>query len=128
MESVSTMYYRNNPNLIFIYCGIQGDDEDFITEYYLIYDAVKNSMDKINKFNVQQYKNMGKNWKNYVLKNNDPKGFHFAKNSRFISLPKKFVCDGYNENDLIDILIDYKNNVHFILQEKEKIDIYRGEI
>ena len=128
MESVSTMYYRNNPNLIFIYCGIQGDDEDFITEYYLIYDAVKNSMDKINKFNVQQYKNMGKNWKNYVLKNNDPKGFHFAKNSRFLKLPMNNNYEGYNHNDNIDVLIDYKNNVHFVLQEKQKIDIYRNEL
>ena len=25
-ESVSTMYYRQNPNEILIYCGIQGDD------------------------------------------------------------------------------------------------------
>ena len=67
-------------------------------------------------------------WKEYILKNNDQKGFHFAKNSRFISLPKNCICDGYKKDDLIDILIDYKNNVHFILQDKEKIDIYRGEI
>ena len=87
MESVSTMYYNNNPNLIMIYCGIQGDEEDFITEYYLIYDAQKNTMDRINKWNVQQYKSMGKNWKSYIFKKNDPKGFHFAKNSRFLKLP-----------------------------------------
>jgi anaerobic ribonucleoside-triphosphate reductase activating protein len=30
--------------------------------------------------------------------------------------------------DKIDVLIDYKNNVHFIVQDKKKIDIYRGEI
>ena len=128
MESVSTMYYKNNPNLILIYCGIQGDDEDFITEYYLIYDSIKNTMDKINKYNLTQYKSIGKNWKNYLLKNNDPKGFHFAKNSRFLKLPKNNNYDGYNNQDNIDVLIDYKNNVHFILQEKQKIDIYRNEL
>ena len=28
----------------------------------------------------------------------------------------------------IEVLIDYKNNVHYILQEKQKIDIYRNEL
>ena len=128
MESVSTMYYNNNPNLIMIYCGIQGDEEDFITEYYLIYDAQKNTMDRINKWNVQQYKSMGKNWKSYIFKKNDPKGFHFAKNSRFLRLPMNKNYEGYNYKDNIDVLIDYKNNVHFILQDKQKIDIYRNEL
>ena len=128
MESVSTMYYNNNPNLIMIYCGIQGDEEDFITEYYLIYDAQKNTMDRINKWNVQQYKSMGKNWKSYMFKKNDPKGFHFAKNSRFLRLPMNNNYEGYNYKDNIDVLIDYKNNVHFILQDKQKIDIYRNEL
>ena len=128
IESVSTMYYRNDPNLILIYCGIQGDEEDFITEYYLIYDSVKNTMDKINKFNLQQFKYLGKKWKNYTLKNSDQKGFHFAKNSRFLKLPKNNNYEGYNSNDEIEVLIDYKNNVHFIQQDKQKIDVYRNEL
>ena len=128
VESVSTMYYKQNTDKILIYSGIQGEDEEFVTDYYLIYDAKNNIMDKINKWNLNQYKRFGTNWKDYSLKKNDPKGFHFAKNSRFILLPKNCGCEGYNKNDDIDILIDYKNNVHFILQGKEKIDIYRGEI
>ena len=126
-ESVSTMYYRQNPNQILIYCGIQGEEEDFVTDYYLLYDTNNNSMDKINKWNMQQYKSMGKRWKNYNLKISDPKGFHFAKNSRFILLPKGNY-EGYNERDPIDVMIDYKNNVHYILQERQKIDVYRSEI
>ena len=128
IESVSTMYYRNDPNLILIYCGIQGDEEDFVTEYYLIYDSVKNTMDKINKFNLQQFKYLGKKWKNYTLKNSDQKGFHFAKNSRFLKLPKNNNYEGYNSYDEIEVLIDYKNNVHFIQQDKQKIDVYRNEL
>ena len=126
-ESVSTMYYRQNPNQILIYCGIQGEDEDFVTEYYLLYDTKNNSMDKINKWDLQQYKSSGNRWKNYNLKKTDPKGFHFAKNSRFLLLPKGSY-EGYNERDTIDVMIDYKNNVHYILQEKQKIDVYRSEI
>ena len=126
-ESISTMYFRQNPNEILIYCGIKGEDEDFIMEYYLLYNTKNNSMDKISKWNMQQYKSIGKKWKNYNLKNNDPKGFHFAKNTRFLSLPKGNY-EGYNERDPIDILIDYKNNVHYILQEKQKIDVYRSDI
>ena len=122
------MYYRNDPNLILIYCGIQGDEEDFVTEYYLIYDSVKNTMDKINKFNLQQFKYLGKKWKNYTLKNSDQKGFHFAKNSRFLKLPKNNNYEGYNSYDDIEVLIDYKNNVHFIQQDKQKIDVYRNEL
>ena len=126
-ESVSTLYFRQNPDQILIYCGIQGDEEDFVTEYYLLYDAKNNSMDKISKWNMQQYKNIGKRWKNYNFKKNDPKGFHFAKNTRFLLLPKGSY-EGYNDRDPIDIMIDYKNNVHYILQEKQKIDVYRSDI
>ena len=128
MESVSTMYYKNNKNLILIYCGIQGEEEDFVNEYYLIYDTINNTMDKIKNWNTQQFKYVGRNWKNYVLKKEDQKGFHFAKNSRFLTLPKDNNYEGYNSKDNIDILIDYKNNVHYILQEKQKIDIYRNEL
>ena len=128
IESVSTMYYKEDKNQILIYSGIQGEDEDFITDYYLVYDAKNNTMDKIKKWNVNQYKHLGKIWKPYFLKKNDPKGFHFAKNSRFLLLPKNYVSDGYDENDTVDILIDYKNNVHYILQDKEQIDIYRGNL
>ena len=128
IESVSTMYHKQNTNQILIYSGIQGDDEDFITEYYLLYDVKNNTMNKINKWNLKQYKYMDNSWKNYEIKSGDPKGFHFAKNSRFILMPKNCIPEGYNENDKIDILIDYKNNVHFIVQDKRKIDIYRGEI
>ena len=85
-------------------------------------------MDKINKYNLTQYKSIGKNWKNYLLKNSDPKGFHFAKNSRFLKLPMNNNYEGYNRNENIDVLIDYKNNVHFVLQEKQKIDVYRNEL
>ena len=128
VESVSTMYYKQNKSKILFYSGIQGEDEDFITEYYLIYDVRSNTMDKINKWDINQYKNFGKKWKDYKNTDNDPKGFHFAKNSRFILLPDNCIPEGYNENDIIDVLIDYKNNVHFIIQEKNRIDIYKGEI
>ena len=128
IESVSTMYYRQNQSQILIYCGIQGEEEDFVTEYYLLYDTKNNTMDKINKWSTQQFKSFGKIWKNYNLKKNDPKGFHFAKNTRFIFLPRGNSYEGYNERDLIHILIDYKNNIHYILQEKQKIDIYRSDM
>ena len=126
VESISTMYYKQNKDQILIYSGIQGDEEDFVTEYYLLYNAKDNIMEKINKWKLSQYRFFGKRWKNYNVKKNDPKGFHFAKNTRFLSLNK--TVDGYDEKDIIDVLIDYKNNVHFILQEKELIDIYRGNV
>ena len=128
IESASTMYYNQNMNKILIYSGIQGEDEEFVTDYYLIYDVKNNTIDRIRKWDIYQYKYMGQKWKDYETKNNDPKGFHFAKNSRFITIPQNCVPEGYNEDDIIDILIDYKNNVHFITQEKQQIDVYRGEI
>ena len=57
------------------------------------------------------------------MKNSDQKGFHFAKNSKFLMLPKNNNYDGYNSNENIEVLIDYKNNVHFIQQDQEKIDV-----
>ena len=128
MESVSTMYYKNDKSKILIYCGIQGEDEEFITNYYLIYDVKNNTMDKIDKWEVNQYINIEQIWKEYDLNSDDPKGFHFAKNSNFI-LMENYNINGYNNKEgKINILIDYKNNVHFVFQDKEKIDIYRGEL
>ena len=100
-----------------------------MTEYYLLYDTKNNTMDKIKKWNLQQYKYMGRRWKFYNFKRSDQKGFHFAKNNRFLLL-ENISVEGYTENDIINVnvLIDYKNNVHFIFQDKEKIDIYRGNI
>ena len=128
VESVATFYYKNDKNKILIYCGIQGEDEEFVTDYYLIYDSKNNTLDKINKWNINQFKSIGKNWKEYNLKESDPKGFHFAKNSNFILLEDNYNIKGYDKRGKIDVLIDYKNNVHFISQDNEKIDIYRGEL
>ena len=120
IESISTMYYKHNKDQILIYSGIQGDDEDFVTEYYLIYDVKNNSMDKINKWKLQQYKILGKKWKNYNLRVSDPKGFHFAKNGRFLLFDKNCSIDGYNKEDIIDMLIDYKNKCSFYFTRKRK--------
>ena len=42
-----------------------------------------------------------------------------------MKLPKDINIEGY-ENDLY-LLMDYKNNVHFINQDKKSIDIYKGD-
>ena len=128
VESVATMYYKNDTSKILIYCGIQGEDEEFVTDYYLIYNTTNNTMDKIDKWELNQFKNVGQFWNEYKLNESDPKGFHFAKNSNFILLDESYSISGYNKKRKIDILIDYKNNVHLIFQDKEKIDIYRGEL
>ena len=123
MESAATIYYKNKEEEIMIYNGIKGDDEDFITDYYLIYNTKNNTMNKIKSWDVKQFKLIGgKRWKNYILKKTDPQGFHFAKNTHFLNISDD---DGnFNSN----YLIDYKNNVHFVDINKETIEIYRGNI
>ena len=128
IEGSSIMYYKQNKNKIFIYSGIQGENGDIVTQYYLLFDAKNNTMDKINKWNSRQYKYIGKQWKEYEVKINDSKDFHFEKNSKFILLPKNVFPEGYNSHDIIYAMIDYKNNIHFVSHEKQQIDIYRGEI
>jgi hypothetical protein len=122
IESIATMYYKNNDEEILLYSGIKGEEEDFITDYYLIYNTKNNSISKIKAWNIKQHKTFGKKWRDYTFKKSDQKGFHFAKNTRFLTIDK---IEGLND---MNILIDYKNNVHFIEQSKEIIDIYRGNI
>ena len=122
IESTATMYYKNKEDEIMIYSGIMGDDEDFITEYYLIYNIKNNTMSKIKNWDMKQFKLIGKKWKDYKFRNIDPQGFHFAKNTNFLYL------NNLGDYSDINILIDYKNNVHFVEQNKEKIEIYRGNI
>ena len=122
IESNATIYYKNNEEEIMIYNGIKGEDEDFITDYYMIYNTKNNTMNKIKSWDIKQFKTVGKRWKNYNLRKTDPQGFHFAKNTQFLYLNN---IEGYSD---INILIDYKNNIHFVEQDKEKIEIYRGNI
>ena len=122
IESTATMYYKNKEDEIMIYNGIRGDDEDFITEYYLIYNIKNNTMSKIKNWDMKQFKLIGKKWKDYKFRNIDPQGFHFAKNTNFLYL------NNLGDYSDLNILIDYKNNVHFVEQNKEKIEIYRGNI
>ena len=126
IESVSTLYFKENMDKILIYAGIKGDNEDFITEHYYLYDTKENSIDLIKKWNNKMMKYTRTTWRNYTLSRREPAGFHFAKNSNFLDLPKGIIIDGYDEN--INILIDYKNNVHFIDQDKKTIDIFKGDM
>ena len=122
MESIATFYYKNNEEEIIIYNGIKGDNEDFITDYYMIYNTKDNTLNKVKSWEIKQFKSIGKRWKNYILKKIDPQGFHFAKNTHFLNINN---LEGYSN---LNILIDYKNNIHFVEQDKEKIEIYRGNI
>ena len=109
-----------------IYSEIKGDNEDFITEHYYLYDIKENSIDLIKEWNNKTMKHTRTTWRNYSLSRRDPAGFHFAKNSNFLDLPKDIKIDGYDDN--INLSIDYKNNLHFINQEKKTIYIFKGDI
>ena len=127
VESVSTIKMKEDPNKIIIYAGIKGENEDFITDNYYIFDTKENSIDLINKWTTKIMRFTGTRWRNYTLSKRDPAGFHFAKNSNFLEIPKEIEIEGYDKENDINILIDYKNNVHFINQEKKTVDIFKGD-
>jgi hypothetical protein len=126
VESVSTINYKENKDKILIYAGIQGDNEDYVTDYYYLYDTKENSIDLVEKWENRILRYTGSRWRNSNLTKKDPSGFHFAKNSNFLRLPKSVNIEGY-EDDLY-LLMDYKNNVHFINQDQKAIDIYKGDV
>ena len=125
MESVSTINYIADSNKILIYGGIQGENEDFVFDYYL-YDTKENSLDLINKWEHKLLKYVGSRWRNSNPSKKDPAGYHFAKNSNFLKLPKRAKMEDY-EGDIY-LMMDYRNNVHLVDQEQKCIDIYRSEI
>ena len=126
VESVSTIIYNEDNNKILIYGGIQGDNEDYVTENYYLYDTKENSMDLIEKWENKIMKYVGSRWRHSNLTKKDPAGYHFAKNSNFLKLPKSLNIEGY-KNDIY-LLMDYKNNIHFIDQDEKRIDIYKSEL
>ena len=126
VESVSTINFKENKDKILIYAGIQGENEDYITDYYYLYDTKENSIDLVEKWENRVLRYTGSRWRNSSLTKKDPAGFHFAKNSNFLRLPKSVSIEGY-EDDLY-LLMDYKNNVHFINQDQKAIDIYKGDV
>ena len=125
VESVSTVVMKDNK--ILIYAGIKGENEDFITDNYYIFDANNNSIDLINKWDTKIMRFTGTRWRNYTMSKRDPSGFHFAKKSNFIEIPKELEIEGYEKEEGLKILIDYKNNVHFINLEKKIVDIFKGD-
>ena len=125
IESVSTINYEEDKNKILIYGGIQGENEDFVIDYYL-YDTKANTINIINKWENKILKYVGSRWRNSNLSKKDPIGYHFAKNSNFLKLPQKAKVEDY-EGDIY-LMMDYRNNVHFIDQEQKCIDIYKSDI
>ena len=126
VESVSTINYKEDENKILLYAGIQGDNEDYVIDYYYLYDTKDNSIDMIDKWENKIMKYVGSRWRFSNLTKKDPSGYHFAKNTNFLKLPKSLNLEGY-ENDIY-LLMDYKNNVHFIDQDKKSIDIFKSDI
>ena len=126
VESVSTINYQDDNNKILLYAGIQGDNEDYVLDNYYLYDTKENSMDLLEKWSNKIMKYVGSRWRNSNLTKKDPLGYHFAKNSNFLKLPKSANIEGYEDD--IYLLMDYKNNVHFIDQEQKIVDIYKSDI
>ena len=114
VESISTIPMKDNSDKILIYAGIKGENEDFIVDKYYIFDTKENAIDIINKWKSKMFRFTGTRWRNYTLSKRDPAGFHFAKNSNFLEIPKGIEIDGYENENGINLLIDYKNNVHFV--------------
>ena len=125
IESASTINYEEDKNKILIYGGIQGENEDFVIDYYL-YDTKENSIDLINRWDNKILKYVGSRWRNSNLSKKDPIGYHFAKNSNFLKLPQKAKIEDYEGE--IYLMMDYRNNVHFIDQGQKCIDIYKSDI
>ena len=126
VESISTISYKEDNNKILIYAGIQGDNEDYVTENYYLFDTKDNSIDLIDKWENKILKYVSSRWRHSNLTKKDPIGYHFAKNSNFLRLPKNSNIEGY-ENEIY-LLMDYKNNIHFIDQDQKTIDIYKSDI
>ena len=126
VESVSTINYGEDENKILLYAGIQGDNEDYISENYYLFDTKENSIDLIEKWYSKIMKYVSSRWRNSNLTKKDPAGYHFAKNSNFLKLSKNINIDEYEDD--IYLLMDYKNNVHLINQEQKSIDIFKSEI
>ena len=124
IESVGTIKFGNENNKIIIYSGIQGENEDYIVDYYYIFDTINKTFSKVNKCVTNQYKYNLYKWKKYKDNERDLKGFHFSKNSNFLILPKDVIIKNYPEN--MAVLIDYTNNIHFIDDKLNIFDIYRA--
>ena len=126
VESVSTIIYKEDNNKILLYAGIQGDNEDYVIDNYYLYDTKNNTIDSIEKWNNKTMKYVGSRWRYSKLSKKDPAGYHFAKNSNFLKLPKSVNIEGYN-NDIY-LLMDYKNNIHFIDQDEKTIEIFISDL
>ena len=132
IESMGGIYNKKfTQNKIILYSGLVGDNQEIMKGFYYEYDINKNEIKKIKKWinNQYTYKNYYGSkigWKKSEFTEEDFSGFIFAKCTNFLHIPKEYKIEGYLNNDKISVLIDYKNNVHFIVHEPFQIDIYRS--
>jgi len=74
VESLSNINFMKNKNKILIYTGIQGEKEDYITDYYYLYDTKENSIDLVEKWENRVLSFAGSRWRNSNLTKNYPSG------------------------------------------------------
>ena len=131
IESLGGIYNQKfTRNKIILYNGIVGNNQEIMKDFYYEYDMNKNEIKKIKKgiSNQYKYKNYYKSkigWKKCEFNEEDLKEFIFVKCSNFLHIPKEYKIDGFS-SDKISVLIDYNNNVHFIIHDPFQIDIYRS--
>ena len=119
--NASLFYYDKEPDKIFIYGGKNGINNDIIEGYYFIYDIEKNNFEKIENLDYK----IKKEFKRFSTKKyqEESKKYFFDKQKQFIELPEHLDFDKNNEN--ICATIDYDNNIHFLTNNRNQINLYQ---
>ena len=144
IEKVATATFKEEPNYIYLYCGIKNNENKnkIIEENIVKFNTETNKIEKVSNFNFIQYKFIGSKWRKCDVTNNKSEQiFIFDKNTNFLQLPNISNSNiESNSHEIINInryvtkfeynnakaLIDADNNIHYFFYNSNNIEIFRS--
>ena len=131
-EKMASVIFREKaPDCIYLYCGIKKihsndkKEEDKILKF----DTKNNKIETIKNIKFTEYKFIGSRWR----KSDVSDTFEFERNNNFLELPPHLNNSKNTSNVYVrncesnnnKVLIDSKNNVHFLFYDSKNAEIFR---
>ena len=130
-KMASAIFREKEPDCIYLYCGIKKsqDNDKKVEDNIVKFDTKNNKIEIVKNIKFTEYKFIGSRWRKSDLSDK----FEFERNNNFLELPPHLnnskdtsnVFVTHLESNNNKVLIDSKNNVHFLFYDSKNVEIFR---
>ena len=130
-KMASVIFIEKAPDCIYFYCGTkksQSNDKK-VDDKIVKFDTKNNKIEIVKNIKYTEYKFIGSRWR----KSDVSDSFEFERNNNFLELPSHLINSKDTSNVFVThlesnnnkVLIDSKNNVHFLFYDSKNVEIFR---